>query len=137
MIGLNSKMMMHSLSTNENESANGNGGSAANPAPENLPSRVDPISANAALRPQFESLKIVLLALLDRIDALENELRERPVSQLDLRDEVSQFEGALIRAALTSTKGRQRRAARALGMKASTLNAKIQRYHVATAGDDE
>ena len=89
-----------------------------------------------ARRPDFESIKIVLLALLDRIDALETDVHERPLSQLDLRDEVSQFEGALIRAALASTKGRQRRAARALGMKASTLNAKIQRYHVTISSND-
>lgn len=129
--------MMDKLSTKENGSANGNGESASLPAPENLALRVEPVCANTAPRPHFESIKIVLLALLDRIDALETEVREGHVSQLDLRDEVSQFEGALIRAALTSTKGRQRRAARALGMKVSTLNAKIQRYHVVPASDDK
>jgi DNA-binding NtrC family response regulator len=80
--------------------------------------------------PQLESMKIVVLALLNRIDALEEQVSWRRSEQLDLRDEVNQFEEALIRAALTSTKGRQRRAARVLGMKVSTLNAKIKRYHV-------
>ena len=81
-----------------------------------------------------ESMKVILLALLDRIDALENEMQEDQVDTLDLRDEVHQFEGSLIRAALASTKGRQRRAARVLGMKVSTLNAKIRRHQVAGAG---
>jgi DNA-binding NtrC family response regulator len=80
--------------------------------------------------PQLESMKIVVLALLNRIDALEEQVSRRRSEQLDLREEVNQFEEALIRAALTSTKGRQRRAARVLGMKVSTLNAKIKRYHV-------
>ena len=79
-------------------------------------------------RLQFESMKIVVLTLLNRIDALEEQVDPRLPDQLDLREEVSQFEAALIRAALTSTHGRQRRAARVLGMKVSTLNAKIQRY---------
>jgi len=80
--------------------------------------------------PQLESMKIVVLALLNRIDALDEQVSWRRSEQLDLREEVNQFEEALIRAALTSTKGRQRRAARVLGMKVSTLNAKIKRYHV-------
>jgi DNA-binding NtrC family response regulator len=97
------------------------------PAPgnENQTASEAPIS-----NPQLESMKIVVLALLNRIDALEEQVSWRRSEQLDLREEVNQFEEALIRAALTSTKGRQRRAARVLGMKVSTLNAKIKRYHV-------
>jgi DNA-binding protein Fis len=79
---------------------------------------------------QCESMKVILLALLDRIDALESEVHENQVDTLDLRDEVNRFEGALIRAALASTSGRQRRAARVLGMKVSTLNAKLRRHGV-------
>jgi DNA-binding NtrC family response regulator len=78
----------------------------------------------------FESMKVVILALLDRIETLEKLLESRHLDPLDLRHEVSQFEAALIKAALMNTKGRQRRAARMLGMKVSTLNAKIHRYHV-------
>jgi transcriptional regulator with GAF, ATPase, and Fis domain len=77
-----------------------------------------------------QSMKMVLLALLDRIEALESEVHSRNSDSLDLRNEVNEFEGALIRAALASTQGRQRRAARVLGMKVSTLNAKMRRYHV-------
>src|ERR1044072_3967016 len=77
-----------------------------------------------------ESMKVILLALLDRIDALESEMHEDQADALDLRDEVNQFEAALIRAALAGTKGRQRRAARVLGVKVSTLNAKIRRHQV-------
>jgi DNA-binding NtrC family response regulator len=81
-------------------------------------------------RPLCQSMKMVLLALLDRIEALESEVHSRNSDSLDLRNEVNEFEGALIRAALASTQGRQRRAARVLGMKVSTLNAKMRRYHV-------
>jgi DNA-binding NtrC family response regulator len=77
----------------------------------------------------FDSMKVVVLALLDRIEMLERLTESRHLQPLDLRDEVSQFEEALIKAALMNTKGRQRRAARVLGMKVSTLNAKIRRYH--------
>lgn len=129
--------MMNNLPTNENAPASGNGHSPSIQSDENLPSPAAPVCGNGtSLRPHFETIKIVLLALLDRIDALETEVRDGHFKQLDLRDEVSQFEGALIRAALTSTNGRQRKAARALGMKASTLNAKIQRYHVTISRND-
>jgi len=50
---------------------------------------------------------------------------------LDLQAEVHRFEAELIRSALARTQGRQRRAARLLGMKVTTLNAKIRRYKIA------
>jgi DNA-binding NtrC family response regulator len=49
---------------------------------------------------------------------------------LDLQAEVHRFEAELIRSALVSTQGRQRRAARLLGMKVTTLNTKIKRYKI-------
>jgi len=81
----------------------------------------------------FDSMKVVVLALIDRIETLEKLLESPHPEPLDLRDEVSQFEEALIKAALMNTKGRQRRAARVLGMKVSTLNAKIRRYQTIRA----
>lgn len=47
-----------------------------------------------------------------------------------MTDEVHRYEAGLIRCALIRTGGRQRRAARLLKMKVTTLNAKIKRYHL-------
>ena len=52
---------------------------------------------------------------------------------IDFYDEVSRFEVALITRALTETGGQQRRAARLLGLKATTLNAKIKQYGIECA----
>ena len=51
-------------------------------------------------------------------------------SKLKFKEQVAEFERLLIRNALIRTGGNQRRAAQALGIKASTLNAKIKRYEI-------
>ena len=48
----------------------------------------------------------------------------------DFYDEVRRFEIELINSALYRTKGNQQRAARLLGVKATTLNSKIKRYKI-------
>lgn len=90
---------------------------------------------------QISSLKILALSLLKQIEALEREDSNRQVASLptgsiglDLQNEVRHFEAELIRAALVKTGGRQRRAAKLLGMKVTTLNAKIRRYHLTANG---
>lgn len=52
---------------------------------------------------------------------------------IDFYEEVVRFEVALITRALAVTGGQQRRAARLLGMKATTLNAKIKHYRIECA----
>jgi len=52
---------------------------------------------------------------------------------IDFYEEVSRFEVALITRALVETGGQQRRAARLLGLKATTLNAKIKQYGIECA----
>jgi DNA-binding NtrC family response regulator len=76
------------------------------------------------------ALKILAGSLLHRIEALEKEIVEGRTSPLDLKEEVQRFEAELIRNALFRTGGRQRRAARLLGMKVTTLNTKIKRYRI-------
>jgi len=49
---------------------------------------------------------------------------------VDFADEVRRFETDLIRWALLHTGGHQRRAARMLNLKVTTLNAKIKRYGI-------
>lgn len=76
------------------------------------------------------ALKILAGSLLHRIEALEKEIVEGQTRPLDLKEEVQRFEAELIRNALFRTGGRQRRAARLLGMKVTTLNTKIKRYRI-------
>ena len=70
----------------------------------------------------------VLAGALITVLASESEGDSRRGPGIRLRDEVRRFEANLIRSALAYTGGRQRRAARLLGMNVSTLNSRIKRY---------
>lgn len=89
----------------------------------------------AALRAEVEDLKLLILAMWRELGAIERKgpAAASPPSRepaLDFRLEVRRFESDLIRCALIRTGGRQRRAARLLGIKTATLNAKIKRYRI-------
>ena len=79
---------------------------------------------------RLNTLRETVLQLLDEVESLAI---SRPV---DIKrgacfsDEVRQFEVSLIRTALGRTSGSQTRAARLLGLKPTTLNAKIKRYGI-------
>lgn len=77
---------------------------------------------------RINSLKILALTLLREVERLEEQ--GAASSHLNLQAEVHSFEAEMIRSALIRTGGRQRRAARLLGMKTTTLNSKIKRYHI-------
>jgi DNA-binding NtrC family response regulator len=80
---------------------------------------------------RVESLREQAAALLRQVEQLESELASRGAGQrADLQTEVQRFECEMIRDALRRTGGHQRRAARVLGVKVSTLNAKIKRYGI-------
>lgn len=79
---------------------------------------------------RLEALKVLALALLSEIDALGQISSHGPQRTINLADEVRRFETDLIRGALMQTGGRQRRAARLLGMKVPTLHAKMKRYQI-------
>lgn len=88
----------------------------------------------AALRAEVEDLKLLIIAMWREVGAIERKSPDAaaaaaPVA-LDFQGEVRRFESGLIRCALIRTGGRQRRAARLLGIKAATLNAKIKRYRI-------
>lgn len=85
-----------------------------------------PTNAGARLT----SLKVLVLTLLSQIESLENQVDNDEFSPLNLQEAVHRFEAELIRVALLKTGGRQRRAARLLGTKATTLNTKIKRYGI-------
>lgn len=80
---------------------------------------------------KVESLREVALALLQQVEQLEASLSARGAGRTtDLHAEVQRFESEIICDALKKTGGHQRRAARMLGVKVSTLNAKIRRYGI-------
>jgi transcriptional regulator with GAF, ATPase, and Fis domain len=83
----------------------------------------------ATIDTRLDALKEVALTLLGAVDSLRT---SQPVrgQQIKLQDEVQRFETDLIRTALERTGGNQARAARLLGVKHTTLNAKIKRYKI-------
>jgi DNA-binding NtrC family response regulator len=82
----------------------------------------------AASSIQLEALKELTLALLKEVEALEYAQAPNGNQQISLPTEVRRFESEMIRWALARTSGHQRRAARLLGLKVTTLHAKIKRY---------
>ena len=85
----------------------------------------------AALHNRVESLRQLALALLKQVESLEEAGRaDRPSGIINLYEEVRRFETDIIRRTLLRTGGNQSRAARLLGIKVTTLNTKIKRYHI-------
>jgi len=93
-------------------------------------------SKTAADNEQIESIKSITNLLLRKIEALESELPEVAIDQSkkgsNLHEVITSFEKKLIRDALRATNWSQKRAAQILGIKATTLNAKIKRYEIDT-----
>jgi transcriptional regulator with GAF, ATPase, and Fis domain len=83
-----------------------------------------------ALESRLSSLRDVAIELLNAVDSLRTTTTANGNHKLKLHDEVRKFECDLIRAALVRTAGNQSRAARLLGVKHTTLNAKIKRYGI-------
>lgn len=79
---------------------------------------------------RIEALKKLTRQLLKEVQSLEESRTPYSKSSIRLSEEVQRFEVDLIRCALTRTSGNQRRAARLLGIKATTLNSKIKRYNI-------
>ena len=85
--------------------------------------------ANVEVR--LNTLRETVLQLLGEVESLSI---SRPIDikrGARFSDEVRQFEVNLIRTALGRTSGSQIRAAKLLGLKPTTLNAKIKRYNIA------
>lgn len=79
---------------------------------------------------RIEALKKLTRQLLKEVQSLEESRAPYAKNSIRLSEEVQRFEVDLIRCALTRTSGNQRRAARLLGIKATTLNSKIKRYNI-------
>ena len=87
-----------------------------------------------AFESRLSSLRDVAVELLNAVDYLK-QTTSTSDQRLNLEDEVKKFEADLIRAALVRTGGNQARAARLLGVKHTTLNAKIKRYQLLFGGE--
>jgi DNA-binding NtrC family response regulator len=83
---------------------------------------------------RLEALKVLSYSILSEVESLKRERSRYALVKIDLPTEVQNYEASLIRCALMRTGGNQRRAARLLGIKITTLNAKIKRYNIAPNG---
>lgn len=83
---------------------------------------------SAALK--LKTLKELTLALLQEVESLKGNGSFDSRPSVNFAEEVRRFETDLIRWALMHTGGHQRRAARMLNLKVTTLNAKIKRYGI-------
>jgi DNA-binding NtrC family response regulator len=79
---------------------------------------------------KLKTLKELTLALLQEVETLKGGADYEGRAGVNFNEEVRRFESDLIRWALLRTGGHQRRAARLLNMKVTTLNAKIKRYGI-------
>ena len=81
---------------------------------------------------KLEALRSMTAALLDEVKSLSTlKMVEPAAEKVDFDNEVKRFEIYLIERALLRAGGCQRVAAQILGMKTTTLNAKIKRYRIA------
>lgn len=81
------------------------------------------------LNAQLENLRDLTASLLAGLDSL-GQLAPPRSKPVDLKNAVQQFEKDLISAALERTRGNQSQAARLLGVKHTTLSAKLKRYQI-------
>ena len=83
---------------------------------------------------RVETLREAALTVLREVESLRSARLGRVEGNVKLCDEVQRFEIDLIRSALDRTSGNQVRAARLLGVKPTTLNAKLKRYKISFIG---
>jgi transcriptional regulator with GAF, ATPase, and Fis domain len=97
---------------------------------ENRNGSLEQTPTESSVDARLNTLRETVLQLLDEVESLAI---ARPVDikrGARFSDEVRQFEVSLIRTALGRTSGSQTRAAKLLGLKPTTLNAKIKRYGI-------
>ena len=78
----------------------------------------------------LDSLREAAMTLLREVESLASRQPYTNHQQLGLQEEVQRYESELIRNALQKTRGNQRRAAKILGVKVTTLNCKIKRLGI-------
>lgn len=77
----------------------------------------------------INSLREAAITLLREVESLASRQEPQP-ARLGLQEEVQRYESELIRDALQRTHGNQRRAAKLLRVKVTTLNCKIKRLGI-------
>ena len=97
-------------------------------------SMINEVSTENLENNRIQALKSLALLLLREVEQIErtNLISGQCLTDKDvtLMDDVQNYEAELIRSALLRSKGHQARAARILGIKNNTLNAKIKRYGI-------
>ena len=83
----------------------------------------------------LDSLREAAMTLMREVESLASRQPHTNHQQLGLQEEVHRYESELIRSALQKTRGNQRRAAKLLGVKVTTLNCKIKRLGIELATD--
>jgi DNA-binding NtrC family response regulator len=78
----------------------------------------------------LDGLREAALTLLREVETLTRQQEPQTNGKLRLQEEVQRYESELIRQALQRTHGNQRRAAKLLGVKVTTLNCKIKRLGI-------
>lgn len=75
----------------------------------------------------INTLREAAMTLLREVESLASQQEPPSTQRLGLQEEMQRYESELIRDALHRTRGNQRRAAKLLGVKVTTLNCKIKR----------
>ena len=108
---------------------------------ESISESENSIQSFPAMNNRLEALRVLSQSLLLEVEALKDNAKSKVEvieevrdGKIDLEREVQKYEVELIRCALVQTGGRQRRAAKLLNVKISTLNAKIKRYGISIGG---
>ena len=83
----------------------------------------------------ISSLRELTFKLLHKVQSIGEVHAPNIESGIDFYDEVTRFEIDLIKRALLRTGGHQRRAARLLNLKVTTLNSKIKQYRISLVGE--
>jgi len=81
----------------------------------------------------LNSLREAALTVLREVDSLSRQ--PSTPERFGLQEEVQRYEIELIKSALQRTRGNQRRAAKLLGVKVTTLNCKIKRFGISVHED--
>ena len=84
----------------------------------------------------LDSLREAALTVLREVDSLTSRLPSSS-QRFGLQEEVQRYEIELIKSALQRTRGNQRRAAKLLGVKVTTLNCKIKRFGISTHDESD
>ena len=92
------------------------------------------INRNNPVANRIEALKTLTKLLLHEVESLSEfsppKYRQQPETDINLSEKVQQYEIDLICNAMIASNGNQRQAAKMLGMKSTTLHAKIRRYEI-------